>query len=154
MNRKLSRTNLALVFFFAILLLSIYAQIDMQSRYHPSYAIYADKLDEKPANYFTLANPDRYVLQAIYNQNFIEISSPKDTEIDDLAATYKTNNVEYNNSYYYVALVYGDNFPPAGLPLAVLAGSVISTASILIIGLSKITKYKWSKRSIEKQNPT
>lgn len=79
MLRNLSKTNLVLGFFLVILLLSIYAQIDMQSRYHPSYVIYANKLDEKPTNYFTLSNPDRYVLEAIHNRSFVEISSPKDT---------------------------------------------------------------------------
>ncbi len=56
MARKLSKADIALIFFTAILLLSVYAQIQYQTHMwsdtEPSYAIDADKLTEKPVKYF------------------------------------------------------------------------------------------------------
>ena len=52
MARKLSKADIALIFFTAILLLSVYAQIEYQTQMwsdtKPPYAIDADKLTEKP----------------------------------------------------------------------------------------------------------
>jgi len=140
--RKLSRTNLALVFLALTLVISVYALNEMQSVYHPEYALYATKLDEKPQKYFSLDNPDSYVLEAILNpRKYVPIGSPEDTQIDDMEATYGTNNVEFDSNYYEVNLIVGDKFPPAGLPLIIMVSLVFSATSILIICLFKIAQY-------------
>jgi len=141
MTRKPSKANLALVLFIAILFLSIYAQLDMQARYHPSYAIYADKLDEKPTNYFPLPNPDQCVLEAINSQSYVYISSPNDTQIDDLIESRDKSIIEYNNTYYVVGFLFDDGSPPAGLALAVFVGIAVSASAILIICLFKSAKH-------------
>ncbi len=94
MERKLSKINLALIFFLAILLLSVYAQIAYQTQvrsdYYPYYYIYANKLSDKPAEYFTLANPDQYVLRAINGESKINVRYD-DTQIDERIRQYGTN---------------------------------------------------------------
>jgi hypothetical protein len=115
MTRKLSKTNMALIFFLAILLLSVYAQIAYQTQvrsdYYPSYAIHADKLADKPAEYFTLANPDQYVLRAINGESYINVHYD-DTQINELVRQYGTNNIVYKGSYYTIGIAYVDSFPP------------------------------------------
>jgi hypothetical protein len=139
--RKPSKANLVLVVFIAILFLSIYAQIDMQARYYPSYAIYADKLDEKPTDYFPLPNPDQCVLEAMNSQSYVYISSPDDTQIDDLIESHDKSIIEYNNTYYGVGFLFDDGSPPAGLALAVSAGITISASAMVIICLFRAAKY-------------
>jgi hypothetical protein len=131
----LSKTNIALVLFIAILLLSIYAQIDIQSKYYPSHAIDADKLNEKPTNYFSLPNPDQYVLEAINSERFVDIRSLDDTQIDELINQYGTNNIEYNSTYYTVWIANVDSFPPFMLQVGILVGIVLSVSAIVVISL-------------------
>jgi len=120
----------------------VFALFEMQSIYHPEYALYATKLDEKPLKYFVLDNPDSYVLEAMLNpRRYVSINSPEDTQIDDMEANYGTNNVEFNNSYYEVDFTVGDKFPPAGLPLIIMASLVFSAISVLIICLFKIAQH-------------
>ena len=111
--KNLSRTDFALVFLALLLVISVYAQIEWPSIFHPVYDLYATKLDEKPQKYFVLDNPDPYVLEAVLNPGrYVSINSPDDTLIDENEHTYGTNNVEFNNSYYEVNLLHGDRFPP------------------------------------------
>ena len=106
----------------------------MQSTYHPSYWVKADKLEQKPANYFSLPNPDKYVLEAIQKPDKgIAISSPNVTKIDEIAADHNTNNIEYNGEYYRVGIIVGDNFPPFMLPQMIIAVIAISILAIVIL---------------------
>ena len=140
--KNLSRTDLALVFLALLLVISVYAQIEWPSIFHPVYDLYATKLDEKPQKYFVLDNPDPYVLEAVLNPGrYVSINSPDDTLIDENEHTYGTNNVEFNNSYYEVNLLHGDRFPPPGSYLLILASLVFSATSILIICLFKIAQH-------------
>jgi hypothetical protein len=147
--RKLSKTNLALVFFTLVLVLSVCGLVEMQSIYHPSYAVYADKLGEKPSNYFVLENPDRYIIEAISSQSYVYIGSPEDTQIDELITAHGISNVEYNSTYYQVGFLFGDNFPPAYLPLMLLAGILISASSIAVIASLKATNYMRNRHGKE-----
>jgi hypothetical protein len=141
MIRKLSRTNLFSVLFTAILFLYLCAQLDMQARYHSSYAIYAEKLDGKPTDSFPLPNPDQHVLEAINSQRYVYVSSPKDTQIDDLIEYRDKNIIEYNNTYYEVGFLFEDNSPPAGLASAIIAGITTSASAIATICFFKATKH-------------
>lgn len=144
MTRKLSKANMALIFFLAILLLSVYAQIAYQTQvrsdYYPSYAIHADKLADKPAEYFTLANPDQYVLKVINGEERYVIVHYDDTQIDEIVRQYGTNNIVYNGSYYTIGIAYVDSFPPTILP-HILAGFVISILAIVIISIFQVVKH-------------
>ena len=143
MARKLSKANIALIFFTAILLLSVYAQIQYQTQMwsdiEPSYAIYADKLTEKPAEYFKLTDPDQYVLKAINDEPNV-YAHYDDTQIDELTRQYGTNNIEYNGSYYTIGIAFVDAFPPSTLPY-ILAGFVISILAIVIISIFHVIKH-------------
>jgi hypothetical protein len=144
MTRKLSKANMALIFFLAILLLSVYYQIQyqtqMRSDTEPSYAIQADKLTEKPANYFVLSNPDQNVLKVINGEERYVIVHYDDTQIDELTRQYGTNNIEYNGSYYTIGIAFVDAFPPPTLP-HILAGFVISILAIIILSIFQVVKH-------------
>jgi len=88
MAKKISITNSALIIFTATLLLSVYAQISYQSQMwsniEPSYVIDADKLSQKPDNYFVLSNPDQYVLTLLNGQENHVYVHCNDTQIDEL----------------------------------------------------------------------
>jgi len=144
MARKLSKANIALIFFTAILLLSVYAQMQYQKQMwsdtEPSYAIDADKLTEKPLKYFVLSNPDQYVLKVINGEQSFVIVHYDDTQIDELVRQYGTNNIEYISSYYTIGIAYVDAFPPPTLP-HILAGFVISILAIIILSIFQVVKH-------------
>lgn len=141
MTKRLSKANMALIFFIAILLLSVYAQIafkaTVQSNYYPQYGIRAESLTVKPEKYFTLSNSDQYVLRAINGEDVI--ARQTDTEILNLVRHYGTSNVEYNGSYYSIGIVFVDAFPPPTLP-HILAGFVISIIGIVVIAIFQVAK--------------
>jgi hypothetical protein len=142
MTRKLSKANIALIFFIAILLLSVYAQIayqaDLQSNYYPEYYVFAESLTVKPEKFFILSNPDQYVLRAINGEGgFVR---QIDTQIYDLIRQYGTSNVEYNGSYYAIVITFADAFPPPTLPY-ILVGFVISIIAIVVISLFQVVKH-------------
>ena len=130
-----------MIFFALTLILSIVGIFAMVSIYHPTYAVYATKLNDKPTNYFVLNESDRYVLEAISMEHSRVFNSLDFTQIDELTNNYRTNNIEYKSNYYSIAILYGDSFPPFMLPQALLAGIAVSTSAIVIITSCKIAKY-------------
>ena len=149
MAKKLSKSNITLIFFTVILLLSVYAQIEFQtnipSNYYPEYYIRAENLTIKPEKYFMLSNPDQYVLRAINNEQGV-LAPQKDTQICDLQRHYGTSNIEYNGSYYAIWIAFVDSFPPPTLPY-ILAGFVISILGIVAISIFQVMKhFKQSKK--------
>jgi hypothetical protein len=144
--RKLSTTTLVLILFTLTLILSIAGIFVIVSIFHPTYAVYATKLNDKPSSYFIFNNPDKYVLEAISNEHSSFFNSLDYTQIDELTDDYGTNNIEYNSTYYAIGMICGDKFPPFMLPQILFAGVVVSVTAIAIICLSKTAKY------INKQN--
>ncbi len=122
-------------------MLSVYAQIAFEasipSNYYPQYGIRAENLTVKPEKYFTLSNPDQYVLRAINGEDVVVRQT--DTEILNLERHYGTSNVEYNGSYYAIGIVFVDAFPPPTLP-HILAGFVISIIGIAAIAIFHVTE--------------
>ena len=141
MKEKLSKTTLALIFFTLTLILSIVGMFTMVSIYHPTYAIYATKLGDKPSNYFVLNNPDKHVLEAISNQHSSVFNSLDETQIDEVTGDYGVNVIEYNGAYYETAILFGDNFPPFMLPQVLVVGIGVSATAIAVVGVFKIAKY-------------
>ena len=141
MTKKLSKANMALIFFLAVLLLSVYAQIafkaSIPSNYYPQYYVRAESLTVEPEKYFTLTNPDQYVLRAINGEDVVVRQI--DTQIVDLERQYGTSNVVYNGSYYSIGIAFVDAFPPPTLP-HILAGFAIS-----IIGNSCYSNFSGRK---------
>jgi len=109
MTRRLSETHFTLVFFILTLCISVYGIIEMQSIYHQSYIIYVSKLGETPSRYFVLENPDVYVLKAMSSQDYVNIGSPEDTQIDDLIRAKETSYLEYNGTYYAAGFLFETN---------------------------------------------
>lgn len=140
MPRKLSKTDLALIFFTLTLILSIVGIYVMVSIYHPVYSVAAFRLDEKPQKYIVLDNPDSYVIEAIRSQSTVFIPSPQDTKIREITSAYD-GNIEYNGIYYKVGLAMGDKFPPAYLPLTLLVTILISATALLVTASLKATNY-------------
>ena len=111
----------------------------MWSNIEPSYVIDADKLSQKPDNYFVLSNPDEYVLTVLNGEETHVYVHWNDTQIDELTKEYCTNNVEYNGSYYTIGINFVDAFPPSTFPY-ILAGFVISILGIIITTVYIIVK--------------
>jgi len=157
MKRKLSKSTLALVFFTLALILSIAGLFVMGSIYHPTYFISAHKINYTPERVVLLENPDSYTLQAINNGWSVGFLSWDVTSFDETYYEaydkfnsrfgYKPFYFKYNNSYYDMGLVVGDNFPPAGLALLLLAGTIVSITAIVIISSYKTAKYIKNKNS-------
>lgn len=141
MTRMLSKANIAFIFFIAILLLSVYAQIayqaDIRSNYYPEYYVRAESLTVKPEKYFILSNPDQYVLRALNGEGVVVRQI--DTKICDLERQYSTSNVEFNGSYYAIWIAFVDAFPPPTLP-HILAGFAISILGIIITAILSVIK--------------
>jgi hypothetical protein len=141
---KLCKANIALIFFTAILLLSVYAQIQYQTQMwsdtEPFYAIDANKLTEKPEKFFVLSNPDQYVLKVIDGEERYVYVHYDDTQIDELTRQYGTNNIEYNSSYYTIGIAFVDAFPPTTLPY-ILAGFVVSILAIIVLSIFQVIKH-------------
>ena len=137
MPRRPSETKLALIFFTLTLAVSAYGIIEMQSIYHSAYIIYASKLSEKPNYYFALENPDAYLLKAMSSQDYVNIGSPEDTQIDDLIRAEETSYFEYNHTYYGAGFGFDTKYPPPIPFLLILAGTVISASAIAIVASMK-----------------
>jgi hypothetical protein len=135
--RRLSETKLVLIFFTLTLAISVYGIIEMQSISHSSYIIYASKVSEKPNYYFVLENPDAYLLKAMSSQDYVNIGSPEDTQIDDLIRTKETSYFEYNGTYYGAGFGFETKYPPAIPFLLILTGAVVSASSIVVIASLK-----------------
>jgi hypothetical protein len=142
MTKKLSKTNMVLICFLAILLLSVYAQIAFKASipetFYPQYYIRAESLAAKPEKYFILSIPDQYVLRAINGEDIVVRQT--ETQIGNLESQYGTSNVEYNGSYYAIGVAFVDSFPPSTLP-HILAGFVVSIIGIVFIALFQVAKH-------------
>jgi len=108
------------------------------SNYYPQYGIRAENLTAKPEKYFTLSNPDQYVLRAINGEDVIVRQT--DTEICNLERQYGTSNVEYNGSYYAIQIAFVDAFPPRTLP-HILAGFIVSIIGIVALAIFQVAKH-------------
>ena len=127
-------------------MLSVYAQIEYQSEMRwGTSAIYAEKLSDKPANYFVLSNPDQYVLKAI-NGESPEIHHNDNSQIYELITQHGTNNIEYNGSYYKIDIIIIDRFIAPTLP-HILAGFVISILGIVGISTFHVLRYFKQRQS-------
>jgi len=137
MRKKLSETNLALIFFILMLVVSIGGMIELQSVYHSSYTIYASKLSEKPSNYYVIENPDKYVLEAMSTQNYVNIGSPQDTQLNELVWSQHVSYLEYNGTYYSVGCLFDTKSIPAILTVEAFLGIVLSASAIAIVASMK-----------------
>jgi uncharacterized protein YlzI (FlbEa/FlbD family) len=137
-----SRINVALIFFTATLLSSAFGMITVMSIYGPEYSLYATKLEAEPDTNFLLENADNYVLEAVNNPetSIVVGRTLGNTQIDELMSMHNTSNVEYNNSYYRIQIIVGDNFPPAGLSLLLPTGILVSLVAVVILSSSKAAK--------------
>jgi hypothetical protein len=113
----------------------------MQSIYHSSYIIYVSQLSEKPNCYFVLENPDAPVLKAMSSQDYVSIGSPEETQIDDLINAKEISYLEYNGTYYVAGFSFETKSPPPIPFLFILAGSVISASTLLILASLKTISY-------------
>lgn len=138
MARKLSETRFALVFFALTLVISVCGIIEIQSIHHSSYIIYASRLSEKPNCYFVLENPDAQLRKAMASQDYVNIGSPEETQLDELLTALGTSYFEYNGTYYGAGCGFETKYPPAIPFLLILAGAVVSASSIVGIASLKI----------------
>ena len=69
-------------------------------------ALVAEKLSNKPEEYFVVTNADPALLQAISHLGeTVPLHSLDETEFDDLREQYRTSNIGYQNNYYWVGIL-------------------------------------------------
>lgn len=122
----------------------------MQSIHHSSYIIYASRLSEKPKYYFVLENPDAQLRKAMSSQDYVNIGSPEETQIDDLLTALGTSYFEYNGTYYGAGFGFETKYPPAIPFLLISAGAVVSASSIVVIAsLKTVTQIRNRYRKVD-----
>ena len=152
MNMRIASTRIAILVLISIIGLSAFVLIYIPARYHPTYLIQAERLSQQPETYFILENPDAIVSQAISNpEEYVTINSLEDTQIDELIGEHNTNNVQTNDSFYQIGIVFGDSFPSLFESYLYLVSLV--TLPISIIALVAVVLFKAISRflSIEKR---
>ena len=144
MNMQTASTKTAVIVLITIIGLSAFVLIYIPARYHPTYLIQAERLSQQPDTYFYLENPDAIVSQAISNpEEFVTIYSLEDTQIDELIDEHNTSNIKVDDSYYWIGIVFGDNFPSlfeSYLYLISLAALPLSVVAIIVLILFKIIR--------------
>jgi len=147
-------TKTAIIVLITIIGLSAFVLIYVPARYHPTYLIQAERLTQQPDTYFILENPDAVVSQAISNpEEYVTINSLEDTQIDELIDEHNTSNIKVNDSYYWVGIVFGDNFPSlfeSYLYLVSLVTLPLSVIALIVVVLFKATS---RFQSMEKRKP-
>ncbi len=69
----------------------------------------AEKLSNRPEEYFVVTNADPVLLQAISQLGeSVSFNSLDETEIDDLIDQHGTSNVKFQENYYKVGILTGE----------------------------------------------
>jgi len=113
----------------------------------------AEKLEDKPEEYFVVTNADPALLQAISHPGEpVPLHSLDETEFDELNNQYGTNNVEYQNNYYSVGILMVE---PSRIYIAVfwmsLFGFVASTILLISLAISKGLGYVRKRKEQQPQ---
>ena len=141
---KMTRTRIVLILLVIVAVLSAIVLIAIPAIYHPTYTISAERLGQKPDTYFHLENPDNYVSQAISNpQESVIMDSLEDTQIDEMIEEHNTSNVQVNDIYYKIGIVFEDNFPTMfeySLYCTSLVALPLSVVAIIFIIMSKVKR--------------
>jgi len=121
----------------------------------PSLDMVADKLENKPEEFFVVTDADPILLQAISHLGEpIRFSSMDETRIDDLTDKHGTNDMEYQNSYYRVRIAVGDRVTLLGsiLMWISLIGLVISTILLISLAIFKGLGHVRKRKEQQGQN--
>lgn len=157
MNRKLSRSNRALLLFFVITaailcVATVYVPkiVDEAIVRQSSKAglfITAGELAEKPQTYFILNNPDAYIFQAITSpKEFVFIGAVNNSQIGQIIDTYGDNftvNVEYNSHYYNIAKGWVTPNSPQEMvltPILILSWTLWGISAIIAVVITVVFK--------------
>jgi len=110
-------------------------------------AIEAHVLLGTPEKYFSLDNPDFYLLEAISNPEKLVFVNLDDTQIDEMIQTNGINNIEYKNNYYEIQLLSVDpgSFGYLG-PL--ISGWVLLGVCVIVVII-----IRFSRKSLKQQPP-
>lgn len=136
-------TKTAVIVLMTIIGLSAFVLIYIPARYHPTYLIQAERLSQQPDTYFILEDPDAVVSQAISNpEEYVTVNSLEDTQIDELIKKHNTSNIKVNDDYYWIGIVFGDNFPSlfeSYLYWVSLVTLPLSASALIVVVLFKAT---------------
>jgi hypothetical protein len=124
----------------ALLISSVYVAVNVgkiRETTEWGATIIVEELSEKPEVYFVLENPDSYVLEAISNlKQPVYLNFFNKTQIDEMIEANGTNNIEYNNHYYSVGLLFADPGPAMGgefVFVSVLAWMLWGLAGFIVL---------------------
>ncbi len=144
------RLKIAVTILALLMILSAFILLWTPQNYQPTYIITAEQLAQKPDSYLQLENPDSYVLQAISNSQGVTLHSLDVTGIDELfdqqMAQNETSNFQINGSYYQIAIICVDAFPPLFLSYMFLASLVILPVSIVALVIMSLFVFAKRKK--------
>ena len=111
-------------------------------------AMIAEKLFDKPEEYFVVTNADATLLQAISNSgDYVSFHLLDETQMDELIGQHGTSNIEYQNNYYNIRIlfvepspIYAEEFWISIFGFA--ASSVILVFYAIFKGLSQMRKQR------------
>jgi len=116
-------------------------------------ALVTEKLASKPEEYFVLTDADPALLQAISHPGeTVPLHLLDETEIDDLMEQHGTNNIEYQNNYYSIGILFVE---PSGIYRDVfwmsLVGFVVSAAFLVSLAIFEGLRYVRKRREQQLQ---
>jgi hypothetical protein len=109
--------------------------------------IIAIKLSDKPETYFSLANPNSYVLQAISNSGHsvrLYSLSLSDPEAIELAQNYGGKNLEFQGSYYRITFgISIIDYPPSPsfyYPFLIIGWALWGICTVIAVVVVRVNK--------------
>ena len=111
-------------------------------------AMKTEKLSDKPEAYFVVTNADPTLLQAISNSgDYVSFHLLDETQMDELIDQHETNNIEYQNNYYRVWIlfvepsqIYAEEFWMS--IFGFIASTVVLVCYAIFKGLSQVKKVR------------
>ncbi len=126
---------------------TIYAIIEIVQLPGWGLALEARRLTDKPEKYFSLDNPDSYVLEAISTQRLVFLNYG-DTQIDELMQTYDANNIEFNN-YYEINFLSVDPVIFGYLGLLLICWIIWGIISVIAVIIARLRRRHGSEGEVK-----
>ncbi len=109
-------------------------------------AMVAEKLSDRPEEYFVVTNADPTLLQAISNSgDYVSFHLLDETQMDELIGQHGTSNIEYQSNYYNIRILFVEPSPIYAEEFwmsifGFVASTVVIVSYAIFKGLSQMRK--------------
>ena len=129
-----------LVLIVSVVVFTCYPSM-VRGTHWPMYGIQAHILENVPADFFLLDNPDSVVYRAISNPGEYFVVKQDETGIASLIETYGTCNIGVNGSFYQINVTYVDTAPPLHLAVIYPVSLAAMAAGIVVLITTGLAKF-------------